>query len=52
MNETVHWLNNLAMVLGWAAIGTGLFFAFVGAVAWFQRTRRQGFPHTRRRRFL
>ena len=50
--NTVRWLNSLALVLGWAVIGTAAFFAFVGVVAWVQRTRRQGFPRTRRRRFL
>jgi len=53
MSETAHWLNNLAMVLGWAVIASGLVFVFVGLAAWWQKARGQGFPRTRRpRRFM
>jgi hypothetical protein len=51
MRETVRWLNDLALVLGWAVIGSALFFAFLGITHWFGRRWDQGFPRTRARRF-
>jgi len=53
MSTTAHWLNSLALVVGWAVIGSALFFGLVSLAAWLQGARRQeGFPRTRRRRFL
>jgi uncharacterized iron-regulated membrane protein len=49
VNDTFHWIYRLAAVLGFAVLGTLAFFCCVGVVAWWQRTRSQGFPKTRRR---
>lgn len=49
---TLEWFLRLCTVLGMAVVGTALFFGLVSLAAWLQKTRNQGFPRTRRRRFL